>query len=302
MAVTTRVLELYRNNHLRCPHLAIQPFVKSLCDLHGKAFRPYLSQQFSICYDLYIQIRDEAKLKVDSALGRDIPQWRLRNACPACTYKLEGESKLIFDMLCTMDGNDSLKRILRREPAPLPDGDEAPQVGASRESPDSRQVGGDYYLTREKVDRWAKAALEQLIQVDEDDEVTPCESRWQNMINEVAARMWGIFDETGVFLALCRHGFVLVIADMVRSGELYVFFVTFFGKQRSCILLGPNIHWQSLRCCWMPLDSTSVAATTSDASSASPLLAANLALELESFTIKHLSDHSTVMLTIDCAS
>lgn len=123
-----------------------------------------------------------------------------------------------------MNGNVSLKRILRREPAPVTDGDEAPQVGASRESPDSRQVGGDYYLTREKVDRWAKDALEQLLQVDEDGEETPCEAHWQNMINEVAARMWGIFDETGVFLALCRHGFVLVIADMVRSGELYVFF------------------------------------------------------------------------------
>jgi Kyakuja-Dileera-Zisupton transposase len=42
------------------------------------------------------------------------------------------------------------------------------------------------------------------------------------MINEITARMWGIFDETGIFLALCRHGFILVVADMVRSGELYV--------------------------------------------------------------------------------
>jgi hypothetical protein len=42
------------------------------------------------------------------------------------------------------------------------------------------------------------------------------------MINEFTARMWGIFDETGIFLALCRHGFVLVLADMVRSGELFV--------------------------------------------------------------------------------
>jgi hypothetical protein len=301
MAVTTRVLELYHNNHLRCPHLAIQPFVKSLCDLHGKAFRPYLSQQFSICYDLYIQLRDEAKLRVDIALGRDTPQWRLRNVCPACTYKLEGESKLIFDMLCTMDGNDSLKRILRREPATLTDGDEAPQVGASRESPDSRKVGGDYYLTRERVDRWAKAALEQLLLVDEDGEGTPCEMRWQNMINEVAARMWGIFDETGVFLSLCWHGFVLIIADMVRSGELYAFYLTFFGQQCSCIFLGPNILWQLLRRCWMLLDPTLVVATTLDASSVSPSLAANLALMLKSFTIKHLSDCSTAMLTIDCA-
>jgi hypothetical protein len=40
------------------------------------------------------------------------------------------------------------------------------------------------------------------------------------MAEELTARMWGIFDETGIFLALCRHGFVLVILDMVQSGEL----------------------------------------------------------------------------------
>lgn len=40
------------------------------------------------------------------------------------------------------------------------------------------------------------------------------------MLHEVVQKVWGIFDETGIFLALCRHGFVLVIADMVRSGEL----------------------------------------------------------------------------------
>jgi hypothetical protein len=42
------------------------------------------------------------------------------------------------------------------------------------------------------------------------------------MIDDVTSKMWGIFDETGIFLALCRHGFVLVIADMIRSGELWV--------------------------------------------------------------------------------
>lgn len=35
VAIKIRVLELYRVQHVRCPHLAIQPFVKSLCDLHG---------------------------------------------------------------------------------------------------------------------------------------------------------------------------------------------------------------------------------------------------------------------------
>lgn len=35
VAFKIRVLELYRVTHVRCPHLAIQAFVKSLCDLHG---------------------------------------------------------------------------------------------------------------------------------------------------------------------------------------------------------------------------------------------------------------------------
>lgn len=47
-----------------------------------------------------------------------------------------------------------------------------------------------------------------------------CEERWKNLKEDMTSRMWGIFDETGVFLALCRHGFVLLLADMVRSGEL----------------------------------------------------------------------------------
>lgn len=40
------------------------------------------------------------------------------------------------------------------------------------------------------------------------------------MTEELTSKMWGIFDETGVFLALCRHGFVLLVADMIKSGEL----------------------------------------------------------------------------------
>ena len=35
MAVTIDILELYRTSHLRCPHLSIQAFVKTLSDLHG---------------------------------------------------------------------------------------------------------------------------------------------------------------------------------------------------------------------------------------------------------------------------
>jgi hypothetical protein len=40
------------------------------------------------------------------------------------------------------------------------------------------------------------------------------------MSEELTSRMWGIFDETGVFLALYCRGFVCLVVDTVRSGEL----------------------------------------------------------------------------------
>lgn len=172
LAFPVRVLELYRTNHLRCPRLAITPFVKGLCDLHGITFQPYLSQQFSISYDLYLAVRESVANHVRRELGRDGAYWRIQHTCPACTYKLKGEADLIFSMLLTMDGNDSLKRILRREPAPEPTGQEKegdePATGASRESKDSRVAGGDYYLTREQVDKWAKEVLEDMLAIGDD--------------------------------------------------------------------------------------------------------------------------------------
>ena len=115
VAITIRVLELYRNASLWCPHLAINSFVKALSDLHGIPFRPYLRKQFSICFDVYMSIQNRVDLCIQTALKRDDPGWRLRHACPACTYKLTGEAELEFSMLITMDGNDSLKRVQRRE-------------------------------------------------------------------------------------------------------------------------------------------------------------------------------------------
>jgi hypothetical protein len=40
------------------------------------------------------------------------------------------------------------------------------------------------------------------------------------MDDEKTKRAWGVYDETGIFTAVCCHGFSLLIADMVQSGEL----------------------------------------------------------------------------------
>lgn len=229
LAITTRLLAIFRNLHLRCPHLSIQAFVKGLCDLHGRPFQPYLTAQFTICYDLFVEIRAMVREQVDIALGRDTPNWRLQNACSACTYKLKDEPPLVFDMLVTMDGNDSLKRFIRKDmPEYLGEGNPI-TMATSREVLDTRRVHGDYYIERDQVDRWARDPVMQALQ-DESRAPgnrppgdNPCASRWSNMSKEATSQMWGIFDETGVFLSLCRHGYVLTIADMVQSGEQYGF-------------------------------------------------------------------------------
>lgn len=113
---------------------------------------------------MYLAIRREVHCEVQTALHRDIDDYRLRNCCPACTYKLKDEESLVFDLLFTMDGGDSLKRVLGRGPPPPDDantGDE-PRVGLSNEYADMRTTGDDYFLARAKVDEWAHEALEKL--------------------------------------------------------------------------------------------------------------------------------------------
>ncbi|KAF8145283.1 hypothetical protein K438DRAFT_1630437, partial [Mycena galopus ATCC 62051] len=214
VAVTVRVLEMYHITHARCPHVAIQSFVKTLCDLYETPYLPYLRKQFSLCYDLYLDLRKKAENMVLASLGRDSFAWRLKHACPSCMYKLEGRDKLIFDILVTMDGNNSLKQVLRRERVES-DGDIGTDASFA-----VGECGDGYYLDREKVNEWSKHRIAEMFPMEPVEEPNLCADRWKNMIEDITAKMWGIFDETGIFLCLCRHGFVLVICDMIKSGEL----------------------------------------------------------------------------------
>ncbi|KAJ7915783.1 hypothetical protein B0H13DRAFT_2231808 [Mycena leptocephala] len=230
--ITLRTLEIFRAASLRCPRLTIHAFVRTVCDLHGTAPRPYLSTQFRIAFDLYLAIRGIVDSRVQVALGRNTPNWRLKNACPACLYKLQGEVPIPLPFLCTFDGNNSLSRfeIKTREEIDE-DGNIAP--GKSREHGDDRVASGDYYLSREEVNKWAKEGLDDLMKEftpgsELPDEGDGCAERWQNMRENITSRAYGMYDETGIFPALCRHGFVLVIVDMVKSGEMakYPFAIT----------------------------------------------------------------------------
>ncbi|KAF9041243.1 hypothetical protein BJ165DRAFT_1416052 [Panaeolus papilionaceus] len=214
---TIRTLELFRAASLRCPRLSIQAFTRTLCDLHRSPYQSYISKQFSVAYDTYLDILGIVDERINTALGRDQKGWRLRHACVPCTYKLQGEPDLKFSMLLTMDGNDSLKRLARRDKTEEVEGGR--ELGENHERHDPRVVRGDYYLSREEVDRWGKGSVALIPQKTEVTDPNGCDDRWKNMANEKTARMWGIFDETGIFLVLCRHSHVLLVMDMVRSGE-----------------------------------------------------------------------------------
>jgi hypothetical protein len=147
-----------------------------------------------------------------------------------------------------MDGNNSLKRFWQWEHvhvlvdgAPVPgtskqrpgshaNASNEPQYvsvpGASKERCDTCQAPGNHYLSRDEVDVWAKDEVDEVMRGfvqgagEDEDEGVGCEKHWENMKEDVTARVWGMYDEMGIFPALCRHGFVLVVVDMVQSGEL----------------------------------------------------------------------------------
>ncbi|KAG1892860.1 uncharacterized protein F5891DRAFT_963824 [Suillus fuscotomentosus] len=221
VGMTIDCLEFYRIARQRCPNFSIQAFTKTLCDLQGKRFHSYLSCQLSITLDLYLLICTQVRSLVQEAIGQSAIDWNLKHACPACLYALDAEPQLKFSLLYAMDGNNSLKRVLKR----VPDKEHAEDlvsrnIPQSSELPTSQSIVDYHYLTREYVDSFADTLNPQVDLFNDDDEDdNPCAGRWKNMKDDKTKWMWGVFDELGIFMAVCRHSFTLIIADMVQSGE-----------------------------------------------------------------------------------
>lgn len=55
---------------------------------------------------------------------------------------------------------------------------------------------------------------------DGDTDDSACTNNWKAAAADVMKRMWNIYRESGIFLAACRHGFIWLFCDMIRSGEL----------------------------------------------------------------------------------
>jgi hypothetical protein len=130
--------------------------------------------------------------------------------------------------MLVLDGNNLLKQMKT--------GRGQREVGDVRELDDS-----DYFLSTTFVDlfkneicRPAQTRTKQepeeedigqdegYITKAEDTQLENCASNWKAAASREKKRMWGVFDETGIFASACPHGFVLWLVDMIQSGELYV--------------------------------------------------------------------------------
>lgn len=165
-------------------------------------YKRYLLPQFSIAYNIYLSLRREVNKHVKEALGRQDGDWRIKHTCPACMYKLKNEPTLIFDMLWAMDGNDSLKRRIRRAPK-----GEGGEPGPSIERIDTRNIDGEIYLSRKDVNQWARELVDQEPSpaegvcylsswqsftdsiVLQEPGYNSCTERWKNMVEEITNRM-----------------------------------------------------------------------------------------------------------------
>ncbi|KAI0674940.1 hypothetical protein C8Q78DRAFT_1075288 [Trametes maxima] len=240
LAISLKTLELFRSIRLFKASFSVEAFARLICHYYSMPYRRTYRTALSDAFDIYLRIMRDVEAGVSRALGRDTPNWRALNACPPCGYKLQDEPSLLYGRLYAMDGNNSLKRL-----APLG----GRKVGDDRTFDDS-----DYFLSKETVDKYANEVRSRPTvkspddgesdDNDNDDDpglaaaaakateseggdptdgsgvVSSCTKNWKAAAAEEKKRAWGIFEETGIFASACRHGLVLWLVDMVRSGEL----------------------------------------------------------------------------------
>ncbi|OCH87603.1 hypothetical protein OBBRIDRAFT_690665, partial [Obba rivulosa] len=236
LAISFKTLELFRRLRLRKPSFSVEVFAKVLCDFYTIPYRRMYRVALSNAFDIYLSIHRIIDRRVQQELGRASNNWRVLNACPACCYELVDEPHLTFSRMICIDGNNSLKRMAK--------------VG-NRDIGDTRQfMESDYYLSEDFVNQYTHEVKQRKPQpgvmdppkdttaeVSEpdfsDDEggdptdlapdvpgARPCTENWKAAADDLKKKMWGIFEETGIFASACRHGFILWLMDMMKSGEL----------------------------------------------------------------------------------
>ncbi|KAJ7318180.1 hypothetical protein DFH08DRAFT_714989 [Mycena albidolilacea] len=235
LAFPIRLFEVYRQIHCACPRFSLSALSTTLTNLHEVPQRASLAEQLTTAYNAYLEIIREVDARAHEAMGRDAA-WYIRHVCAPCMYKTRNERALRFSWMGAMDGNNSLKLV-----------DATFMAGHSR--PDNRASTSFRWLTAAQVDVFKdEVADSQKVydntgepENDDDDgdvvwlninelsgaeaeELTKCldicVERWKAAGPEARKKMFALFAVSGIFLTVCHHGHVVVMCDMIRSGEL----------------------------------------------------------------------------------
>lgn len=59
-------------------------------------YRPKYRRLFSDAFDAYLEIIRVVDARVKVALGHDGPNWRVLNACPACSYEVRPRLRTVM--------------------------------------------------------------------------------------------------------------------------------------------------------------------------------------------------------------
>ncbi|KAJ7717204.1 hypothetical protein B0H16DRAFT_1666805 [Mycena metata] len=183
LAFPIRLLEIYRQLHRVCPRFSLDALSKTLTHLHHYTDNVY----------------------------------------PPCFYKVLNEPPLRFSWLGAMDGNNSLKLV-------------DPMFYAGTTRADNRTSAHDHWLSPEEVDEFKDEVSNSQTTDNEpptaETEDTDDDVAWLNVnelesmeVEELARCINTCVDRwrnavAGIFLVVCRHGHVVVMCDMIRSGEL----------------------------------------------------------------------------------
>lgn len=131
-AISYSTLELYHALHGRCPRLSIQSFVHAMCDLNNVstsmrtsrccthfscqlAYTNDRRRRFSVAYDVFCEVKHRIATRLDNIVLKN-ETGMYYAACPCCTYRTADEPNLQYSILVAIDGNESLKRVMRAKP------------------------------------------------------------------------------------------------------------------------------------------------------------------------------------------
>ncbi|KAH9830936.1 uncharacterized protein C8Q71DRAFT_691273, partial [Rhodofomes roseus] len=237
VAISLKVLNTYQQLCHACPRLSMQAFVRLLCDLHQIPIKhlKHLVKQFCDAYDIYLDIQYRINKLVDSTLGRDTPDWRMHNTCAPCLYKLDNKPalKCYPSLLCWPGARPHQRRRVCHSSSStmLFATAKCVQMGKRRAwtcvtdaaSVDAALPAGPASVGTTYDHNNDIAWLDLLNREDGDKLNASIDVRmehWQNAGPEARKKMFALFAKTGIFVCLCRHGQLLILCNMIRSGKL----------------------------------------------------------------------------------